>query len=537
MHKFVGRTDRKTSSLLGALLVTVSVLLFACLAIRLMNYDLRRDEELYVPPIRLLDNYRLYWDFFYNHPPGSAWWYYGVGKLTGSEYLLLNARLGVLAGWFVYAVGIWAVTLALTRSALASWCIAVLSLANELFLAQTGMTATNNFLPLPLSFLGLALFILGVSQGQARPVRIALAGFCLALAVVFKINAVAFILPVAIAAFCLPRSDDVRHRVVRVVIPLAVGGLVGGLPILIYLASDPARFLAHVIGYHIGPHSQYFRMSDVAEDNPVITLSAKLILANSIWLSGAVAVSLTALLTLLLTARRWIGIAHPARWLLPSGPMAIVLGAFVLSAVFSFIPTPSHPQYFAPPLVCLPLGLALLFARLDPDARASVQPVLVAATLVALAMVSPRLVQHLGTVIHPERWTVMRVHADGVAMAKRIAAAGVSGKVATLAPVYPLEGGLAVYPELATGPFAYRTAEITPPDIAAFYRMTSPTRVATLFNADPPAALLLGFDAALEEPMLAYAKKAGYVPVPDFAIEDRYGTGTLYIRPQPQSAD
>ena len=144
---------------------------------------------------------------------------------------------------------------------------------------------------------------------------------------------------------------------------------------------------------------------------------------------------------------------------------------------------------------------------LSPTHGANAQPALVAATIVVLAMVAPRLVQHLGTVIHPERWTVMRVHADGVAMAERLAAAGVSGKVATLSPVYPLEGGLAVYPELATGPFAYRTADITPPDIAAFYRMTSPTRVAALFDADPPAALLLGFDAALEEPMLAYAKK------------------------------
>ena len=147
-----------------------------CLAVRLMNYELRRDEELYVPPIRLLEESRLYLDFFYNHPPGSAWWFYGIRQLTGSEYLLLDGRLGVLAGWLVYAAGIGLVSFALTRSALASWCIVVLSLANELFLTQTGMTATNNFLPLPFSFLGLALFILGVSQGQTRPVLDRLGG-------------------------------------------------------------------------------------------------------------------------------------------------------------------------------------------------------------------------------------------------------------------------------------------------------------------------------------------------------------------------
>ena len=221
----------------------------------------------------------------------------------------------------------------------------------------------------------------------------------------------------------------------------------------------------------------------------------------------------------------------PGRWPLPSAAAMIVLGALVVSVAFSFIPTPSHPQYFAPPLICLPLGFALLFAGLEPGSRPNAQLTLIAATIVVLAVAGPRLVQHLGSVVRPDRWTVVRVHASGVAMAQRLAAAGVSGKVATLSPIYPLEGGLDVYPELATGPFAYRTADITAPEIAKFYRMTSPTRVGALLDADPPAGLLLGFYPDLEEPMLAYAKKNGYVQAPDFAIADREGTGTLFIRP------
>ena len=104
------------------------------------------------------------------------------------------------------------------------------------------------------------------------------------------------------------------------------------------------------------------------------------------------------------------------------------------------------------------------------------------------------------------------------------------GKVATLAPIYPLEGGLEVYPELATGPFAYRTGDITPPTLAAQYRMTSPTRIGALLASDPPAALLLGFDATLEAPMVAYAEANGYDRVADLGIRDRYGTAVLYLR-------
>ena len=530
MHESARRMER-TSPLVVVLISLFSAMIFIGLFLRLMNYELRRDEQLYVTPIRLLRNYHLYTDFFYNHPPGSAWWFYGIQQLTGSDYLLLNGRLGVLAGWLIFASGIGIVSFALTRSGLASWCIVILSLANELFLAQTGMAATNNLLPLPFSFLGLGLFILGVKHGHARPMLIGLAGFCLSVAVVFRISAIAFIFPVATAALFLPRSDDFRRRVVRVIIPLVVGGLIGGLPIIIYLVSDPARFLAHVVGYHLGPHSQYFQMPGPSEEEPVTALSAKLSLASSIWLSSATAVSLAALLTLLLTARPWRAEMGPRRWPLPSAAVTVVIGALVFSVAFSFIPTPSHPQYFAPPLICLPLGFALLFASLEPGSRANAQLTLIAATIVVLAVAGPRLVQHLGSVIRPDRWAVMRVHASGVAMAQRLAAAGVSGKVATLSPIYPLEGGLDVYRELATGPFAYRTADITAPEIARFYSMTSPTRVGALLDADPPAALLLGFYPALEEPMLAYAKKNGYVQAPDFAIADREGTGTLFISP------
>ena len=140
MHKSVGRTDTKTSlaSRCAACGVSRSCCL-RCLAIRLMNYELRRDEELYVPPIRLLEESTdSTWTFSTITRPDRRGGFTESGQLTGSEYLLLDGRLGVLAGWLVYAAGIGAVSFALTRSGLASWCIVVLSLANELFLDPNG---------------------------------------------------------------------------------------------------------------------------------------------------------------------------------------------------------------------------------------------------------------------------------------------------------------------------------------------------------------------------------------------------------------
>jgi len=113
-----------------------------------------------------------------------------------------------------------------------------------------------------------------------------------------------------------------------------------------------------------------------------------------------------------------------------------------------------------------------------------------------------------------------------------MAEAGAAGKVATLSPIYPLEGGLDVYMELATGPFAYRTGDITAPDLAKFYRMTSPATIGALLKSDPPAALLLGFEPELEAPLMTFAEQNGYVRLPDFEINDRYGSAGLYVRPR-----
>ncbi|MGT2446685.1 glycosyltransferase family 39 protein (plasmid) [Ensifer adhaerens] len=205
---------------------------FYFLFLRIMNFEMRRDEQLYVPPARLLNDQALYADFFYNHPPASAWYFYGISKLTGSSDLLLSGRLGVFLAWILMAVAVGGVVYVLTRSAWATVCVGILSLVNELFLTQTGVGATNNFLPWPFAFLGLSLFLLALRNEQRRSLLVALAGFLLGLAVCFKLSAIAFIPAVALAAFLLPRSLALKDRIAKVAAPLLVGGLAGGAPIL-----------------------------------------------------------------------------------------------------------------------------------------------------------------------------------------------------------------------------------------------------------------------------------------------------------------
>jgi hypothetical protein len=511
-----------------SVLVLAGALLVAIFA-RLMTFELRKDEELYVPPAKLLAKFHLYSDFFYNHVPGSAWLFRGLAAATGTDHLLLISRLGVLAAWVLFTIAIIVVTARLTRSAMATGLALVLMLSNDLLLGQAGMAATNNLLPLPFAYLGLGLFFIVLRGSGQRFLPMLVVGLALGFAASLKLNFVAFIPPVVLAALVLPRDLTFGDRLRVIMLPLAIGGIIGALPVLLYLAADPARFLAHVVGFHTGPHVAYWQ-GQSGDEEAALSIADKVKLAYQLWFSGAnlflVFVVLLVFLQLVLAkgTRSLLGV-------LTSGSVLTALGALVLAIVLSFLPTPSFPQYYAPPLICLLLLFTLIYGELDAGSRLRLEPALIAAAVLTLFVNSPRLLESLPKLASPRHWAVMRTHEDGVAIAKAMAASGAQGKIVTLAPIYPLEANLPVYPEFGTGPFAYRVADLAPATLRGYYKTTSPSTVEAFLAADPPAALLLGFDDELEEPLLRFAQAHNYQKVPDIAFKDRYGTAELYVKP------
>lgn len=520
------RFGRREALWITACLVALLIAIFA----RMMIFEMRRDEQLYVTPASLLDNWSLYTDFFYNHVPGSAWLFHAMKVLLGTDHILLAARLGVFSGWVLLAVGVAWISWKLTKSLPVTIFIIVATLANDVLLNQTGMAGTNNLLPLPFALLGLGCFLLSVDDDRARPILAAAAGFLLALAASFKANAIGFVFPVAVAALVLPRQAKFMQRLRRVVLPLFVGGVAGALPVLYYLITDPSRFLAHVVAFHTGPHVDYWANRAAGDEEAAMALGPKVKLAYEMWLGGtnlAIVLMIALLLAYVISS---FALREALRKLIDPR-LLMVAAALTVTAAISFIPTPSFPQYFAQPQVCLVLLTGLLFASLSPRVRTALNPAFVAATVVILLINGPRLAQGLPRLASPASWTVMRTHNYGVALASRLRELGVTGKIATLAPIYPLEGQLDVYPEFATGQFVYRVADIAKPELLRYYRTTSPAKVEAFLAADPPAAILIGFDPELEAPMLQFAQSHGYLRIDDLGIKDRYGNGVLYVRP------
>jgi len=496
-----------------------------------MSFEIRRDEQLYLPPAMLIEKLSLYKDIFYNHTPDSAWYFHSIMAALGTQKLLLVGRLGVFLGWTVLGVALLGITYKLTRSSAMALFAVTAILANEALLNQTGMAATNNLLVLTATYLGLGFFLLGTTKGDVKPLWVFLSGLFLATAAATKASAFVFIPLVATASLFIPQAVPFAQRITKVVVPLAIGGLLGAAPVLYYFAADPDRFLAHVIGFHTGPHVAYWSTQSAGgEDVVAMSVGAKLQMAHTVWFGGA-NLMLLFVTVLLVTLLIWSDSWRRTAIRLAGGQFGLMVSCIAAAAAMSLLPTPSFPQYYTLPLVCAPLLIALLYADLGEEEQLNSSPAIIAASVIVLILAIPQLGQSLPRLASPKSWTTEKSHRAGLAIAREIAAAGVSGKIGTLVPIYALEGGLEVYPELATGQFAYRTADITDPSLRRHYRTTSPAEVGQLFASDPPAAILVGFDEKLEAPLVTFAEANGYRKVDSLDITDRYGSAILYIRP------
>jgi hypothetical protein len=113
-------------------------------------------------------------------------------------------------------------------------------------------------------------------------------------------------------------------------------------------------------------------------------------------------------------------------------------------------------------------------------------------------------------------WIPMKVHQEGLAVART---AG-NGRVLTLAPIFPLEGGADVYPELATGPFAWRVGPYVEESVEARVKTWDPDNLDRMLSDRPPALVLVGWEKDLDVPLLGYAKEHD-VPLLDTESQTR----------------
>ena len=509
-----GRTRPAGRALALPLAIAVFGVLAAALAATIVAAPVRHDEQLFVSAGLLLGQGELYRDFGYNHLPNLPILLKLVALLGGAASPVLVFR------WVIVAA--WAVTLGLltgfawrrTGSPWVALLAGLLLIVNPLLTGQAGTLVTNNFLPVPFALAGLIVFLDEAGEGAPRWWRMALAGFLLAVAAGMKANYVLLIPPFAVAALMVPAAATLRERLVRVALPMLAGGVIGGLPTLWAAASDPAGFADHVFYYHRGPHLAW---ALAAHEQLVIDMRDRIALGLSLWGGGStllLAVAAVAVACQLL-ARGWR----------PGWQAWLVVGLIVAGVIVAFVPRPSFPQYFVPPLPFALVLLVLLAGAQASGERAALIPLFAGIALLALVIDAPRLVERLPMLVRPASWTGTGVHA----ISQQVAAAARGRPVATLSPLYVLDAGGKVYPELAAGPFVYRVADLIPPDHRKHWRLVSPATLAARLDAEPPGAVLVGTEGALDDGLRRYAAARGFRQVALAGAGTRYGALELFV--------
>lgn len=184
----------------------------------------------------------------------------------------------------------------------------------------------------------------------------------------------------------------------------------------------------------------------------------------------------------------------------------------ILSLLFfaiAYIPPTMWPQYLAVPVPFLVVAFAYPLLALQRQVSGSQSTVwytltggLVGAAAVLAVLAYPVVLERCLVLAAPEHWTPIESHKLSVQAAAEIKE---PGPALTLGPLYALEAGRDIYPELSCGAIVYRIADRLSPEQRRMTHTVGPATLGDLTGSHPPAAIILGVErdyfAFLEDPL------------------------------------
>jgi len=486
---------------------------------RAMTRSFNHDEHQFVTPAVLLTQGGLlpYRDYPYFHMPNQVYLYAALTWWT--PYKLLAARIiQVLCGTAIVALLCATGWRLLGRvDPLGRW-LTVGGLLLVLFSCRvfryTNGLAWNHETSTLCALVALLLHLRGLSG--PRPASLALSGLLLGCAIGIRISFAPVAVPFLLS-FWLSRSPVRRGQRLGGLLLWSLGMTVGVLPAIVPLVTVPSQFIFGILGYQ--------RLTALVHLKQVqVTLPDKIIYFLRKFFDHAADGTLLILFLYCATFAAW----RARAW---SGPHrdAVLLTLGVLIALVPGVLAPMPPQlqyaYSLLPFMVLAVVYVLASAPVQQAARWTR---LIGASLIIIVAATdvPVSQKKLTTLLTPSRWTPMREHEVG----ERVRSATAPGAlVLTTTPIPPTEGGLRVYPEFATGAFAWRMAPFLPPEDRERYRMVSPAELEELLARRPPDAVFFNRRKEFVQPFIDYAQTRGYLRVDD-PISGGYA---IWVRPKP----
>jgi 4-amino-4-deoxy-L-arabinose transferase-like glycosyltransferase len=509
------RRGQKTL-LLGILVAALFLGMFLLLLVTNAQKPLDHDEHQFVASGALLAREGLlpYRDYAYFHTPNLVFVYGALFAVTADPLLVARIFSTLCGSLVVLLTSVVAFQVFRKQHILLRLLVAVgaaiLLLTNPLFSYTTGK-AWNHDLPVLLTMIAFLLVGRGARQTNGRW-WVFFSGLLVGLAAGTRLSFALAAVPFAGMIALYPGSTAPRKRWV---LPLwfGLGLLLALLPSLVLFAMAPRQFLFGNLGY--ARYNTLYRQAAGFHQGDVSVIAMSLG-GKFQYLARYVVSSPGNLLLLLAWILFAVLLAVPRlRRQPPHGfETALSLALFPFLLMGSLAPTPAFFQYFYALVPFLLLGTLYGMASLyGQDGSHSWIPALFALVVVFAGAYGIKNYESVGEAFAPEEWLTSEVRSTGVEIGEL---AG-QGRVLTLSPIFPLAGDARIYPEFATGAFAWRVAPFVPAEDRQARDVVSADELESVLDSDPPAAILTGSEETLEEPFILYAQENGYqaIDLPD----------------------
>ena len=509
-------------------LIALAVVLFAAA----MTANLDYDEEQYVAGAYFARTLSLYRDFISFQPPAYTWIVSLVFDAVDGWYLL-TARLVTWA----FALGSCLLVFSLLRSGGTGRVVAmtlVVGFATSPFTLGPLTETRNDIMPLFWLLVGLRFLFGPGNELSASAARTLAAGFFMALAAATKYSYV-FAAPVALAVLVYEewsRRKEAGGFRMRRVAGFAAGTAAGVLPLAYALMVHQDRFVFLTLAFFQG--NETFEFYQAQGHGEMLMTKHKLNAFPRQMVRHGNATLLLIFAFSAIALARSVPFEHwlRFRWQ-PS--IVVVAGSFCAAVVVGLQVGP-HLMYYAPVAA---LG-ALLAGWLHAAVRRPIRPWLTAALLIAALVPAGPVLQRYGNLLARstdfDRWTGVQAHRSALEIAEMLDQQRLSGHVATLFPIVAIDAN-GVLPEFAAGPFFFRVADRYSSARVTELNGVGPATLDGLFAGSPPAAIVAGFGPfrfrRMDDALIDYARRSGYVLVADQLTVGRYRNGQVWVRSAP----
>ncbi len=460
------------------------------------------DEQMYCTGAALMSRgMRIYHDFAYlTHPPYHALLLSWVYRVTGTSHYLLAGRILSCCFDMITVLSLTFIVLhlfgkrSLTAVILAG-AAAALYLFNPVVDYANGL-AWNHDAIIALVSLATLLFVrLDFDRRSGLLKTACIAGLVTITAWMRLTTALVWLL-FFIAVCMYPKPAD-RKRVHIILIFVGSSFVFSLWPLYLFL-RDPQVFLLNVYTIPALASQWAYQMGLVFEKKTLIFRA--LAEPSSLIVAGAWVI----LLWIRIRFNRHFPITRPVVfWMLVLLPVVFL--------IIALIPPAMWIQYMAPPVPFLIISVLFMFRPVfEKISQHRMLPFagLVAAVLIVVCTVGffeP--VRRIGSLFDTSAYEPLRLHEMAVDIAEHTEPGDDNRKLAlTLAPLYALEGGCDIYPELAIGAFSYRIADQLTESQRQRTHTAGENTIYPVVQANPPDVVILGVDLEnLEFPLYRYA--------------------------------